>query len=105
MPREDATPITDPDIAQAERRPSHSTPVRITFGDTERTARLHDDATARNLAAQPADPQLPRPQQCGEGRATAREPSLDGAPAGQDLVAGDVATGTRRPPRHPLRPR
>jgi hypothetical protein len=28
------------------------TPLRISFGDTELTARLHDNATARDLAAQ-----------------------------------------------------
>ena len=31
---------------------SDGTPIRITFGDTELTARLHDNATARDLAAQ-----------------------------------------------------
>src|SRR5215211_4454157 len=31
---------------------SEGTPIRITFGDTVLTARLHDNATARDLAAQ-----------------------------------------------------
>src|SRR3954465_8668480 len=31
---------------------SGSTPIRIAFGDTELTARLHGSATARDLAAQ-----------------------------------------------------
>jgi hypothetical protein len=31
---------------------SAGTPIRISFGDTELTARLHDNATARDLAAQ-----------------------------------------------------
>src|SRR3954462_15710613 len=59
------------------------------------TGRWHDNATARDLAAQP---RLPRPQQCGEGRVLARELWLHGAPAGHDPVAG--AIGYWAPDRH-----
>jgi hypothetical protein len=51
------------------------------------TGRWHDNATARDLAAQP---RLPRPQQCGAGRVLARELWLDGASAGHDPVAADI---------------
>jgi hypothetical protein len=71
--------------------PSDSTPVRITFGDTELAARLHDNATARDLAAQ-----LPLTLTFGDHNGVEkaaplpRDLSLDGAPAGHDPVAGDI---------------
>src|SRR4051794_24896486 len=70
---------------------SDGTPIRITVGDTELTARLDDNATARALAAQlpltltfrdhnPVEKTAPLP----------RELSLDGAPDGHDPTAADI---------------
>ena len=70
---------------------SEGTPIRITFGDTELTARLHDNATARDLAAQ-----LPLTLTFGDlndVEKTAplpRELSLEGAPEGDDPEVGDI---------------
>jgi hypothetical protein len=70
---------------------SAGTPIRITFGDTEVTARLLDNATARDLAA--ALPLTLRFRNHNNAEKTAplpRELSLDDAPAGHDPRAGDI---------------
>jgi hypothetical protein len=47
-------PSPSPSLASGDQdaNSSEGTPIRITFGDTVLTARLHDNATARDLAAQ-----------------------------------------------------
>jgi hypothetical protein len=70
---------------------SRGTPIRITFGDTELTARLHDNATARDLAAQLPLTLTFRDHNSVEKTAPLpRELSLDGAPDGHDPAAGDI---------------
>jgi len=67
------------------------TPIKITIGDTVITARLADNATARDLAAQ-----LPLTLTCKdfnhvEKIATLPRPlPTDGAPAGADPDIGDI---------------
>ena len=66
------------------RRPDH-------FGDTELTARLHDNATARDLAAQlPLTLTFRDHNNVEKTAPLPRELSLDGAPAGHDPAAGDI---------------
>src|SRR5215213_2140080 len=43
---------SEPGLSDQDANSSEGTPIRITFGDTVLTARLHDNATARDLAAQ-----------------------------------------------------
>ena len=65
--------------------------MRITFGDTELTARLLDNPTARDLAAQlPLTLTFRDHNNVEKTAPLPRELSLDGAPAGHDPVAGDV---------------
>src|SRR3954453_21127826 len=84
------SPSPTPTAREHNADPSGSTPVRITFGDTDRTVRLHDNATARDLAAQLPLTLTFRDHNSVEKTAPLpRELSLDGAPAGHDPVAGD----------------
>jgi hypothetical protein len=46
------SPSPSPGSGDENANASDGTPIRITFGDTERTARLDDNATARDLVAQ-----------------------------------------------------
>jgi len=86
------SPSPTPTSSEHNAGPSDSTPVRITFGDIELTARLHDNATARDLAAQLPLALTFRDHNSVEKAAPLpRELSLDGAPAGHDPVAGDIA--------------
>src|SRR5215208_4486913 len=48
----DPSPSPSPASGDQDANSSEGTPIRITFGDTELTARLYDNATARDLAAQ-----------------------------------------------------
>ena len=91
-PRRRTRPLSPtPTASEPNARPSVSTAVRITFGDTELTARLHDNATARDLAAQlPLTLIFRDHNQVEKGAPVARKLSLDGAPAGHDPVAGDI---------------
>jgi hypothetical protein len=88
---ETSTPSPSPATDDQETSPADGTPIRITFGDTELTARLDDNATARDLA-----PQLPltltfRDHNNVEKTAPLpRELSLEGAPEGHDPAAGDI---------------
>src|SRR3954465_14584351 len=85
------SPSPTPTSSEHNAGPSDSTPVRITFGDIELTARLHDNATARDLAAQLPLALTFRDHNSVEKAAPLpRELSLDGAPAGHDPVAGDI---------------
>jgi hypothetical protein len=70
---------------------SDGTPIRITFGDTQLTARLHDNATARDLAAQLPLTLTVRDHNNVEKTAPLPlELSLEGAPEGHDPAAGDI---------------
>jgi hypothetical protein len=67
------------------------TPIRISFGDTELTARLLDNATARDLAAQlPLTLTFRDHNQVEKTAPLPRELSLDDAPPGHDPAAGDI---------------
>ena len=70
---------------------SDGTPIRITFGDTELTARLHENATARDLAAQlPLTLTFRDHNNVEKTAPLPRELSTDGAPEGHDPAAGDI---------------
>jgi hypothetical protein len=70
---------------------SDGRPIRITFDDTELTARLHDNATARDLAAQlPLTLTFRDHNNVEKTAPLPRELSLDGAPEGHDPAAGDI---------------
>jgi len=67
------------------------TPIRVTVGDTELTARLDDNATARDLAAQLPLTLTFRDHNSVEKTAPLpRELSLENAPEGHDPSAGDI---------------
>lgn len=69
----------------------NGTPIRITFGNTELTARLDDNATARDLAAQlPLTLTFRDHNNVEKTAPLPRELSLDGAPEGHDPAAGDI---------------
>ena len=70
---------------------SNGTPIRITFGNTELTGRLRDNATARDLAEQLPLTLTFRDHNDAEKTAPLpRKLSVDGAPAGHDPAAGDI---------------
>lgn len=88
---ETSTPSPSPATDDQETSPADGTPIRITFGDTEHTARLHDNATARDLAAQLPLAFTFRDHNNVEKTAPLpRELSLEGAPEGHDPAAGDI---------------
>jgi hypothetical protein len=71
--------------------PSEDRPIRITVGDTELTARLHNNATARDLAAQLPLTLTFRDHNNVEKTASLPcELPLEGAPEGHDPSAGDI---------------
>ena len=91
-PRE-STPDMSPSPARRDQdaNTAEGTPVWITYGDTKLTARLHDNATARDLAAQLPLTLTFRDHNSVEKTAPLpRELSLDGAPEGHDPAAGDI---------------
>ena len=70
---------------------SDLTPIQITFGDTQLTARLDDNATARDLAAQlPLTLTFRDHNHVEKTAPLPRKLSLDDAPAGHDPAAGDI---------------
>ena len=80
-----STSPAPPDDAPSARQ------LRITFGDTELTARLDDNATARDLAAQLPLTLTFRDHNCVEKTAPLpNELSTEGAPDAHDPVAGDL---------------
>jgi|SRR5918994_975535 hypothetical protein len=88
---EPSTPSPSPTSGGHDADASNGTPIRITFGDTELTGRLHDNATARDLAAQLPLTLTFRDHNNAEKTAPLpRELSVDGAPAGHDPAAGDI---------------
>jgi hypothetical protein len=87
------TPSPSPSTASGDQdaEVAGGTPIRITFGDTELTARLDDNATARDLGAQLPLTLTFRDHNNVEKTAPfSRELSLDGAPEGHDPAAGDI---------------
>jgi hypothetical protein len=71
--------------------PSDGTPIRITLGDAELTARLHENPTAHDLAAQLPLTFTFRDHNTVEKTAPLpRKLSLEGAPDGHDPAAGDI---------------
>jgi hypothetical protein len=67
------------------------TPIRITVGDTELTARLDDNATARDLAAQlPLTLTFRDHNNVEKTAPLPRQLSLEGGPVGHDPAAGDL---------------
>ncbi len=70
---------------------SDGTPIRITFGATEITARLEDTATGRDLAGQlPLTLSFRDHDEVEKTAPLPRELSLDGASGGHDPRAGDI---------------
>jgi len=87
----DPSPTPSPVSGDQDVNPSEGTPIRITFGDTELTARLHDNATARDLAAQlPLTLTFRDHNNVEKTAPLPRELSLAGAPEGHDPAAGDI---------------
>jgi hypothetical protein len=85
------SPSPSPASGDQDASASDGTPIRIIFGDTELTARLHDNATARDLAAQLPLTLTVRDHNNVEKTAPLpRELSLDGAPEAHDPAAGDI---------------
>jgi hypothetical protein len=88
--REASTPTPSPSPSPASGD-QEGTPIRITFGDTELTARLDDNATARDLAAQlPLTLTFRDHNNVEKTAPLPRALSLDGAPEGHDPAAGDI---------------
>jgi hypothetical protein len=85
------SPSPSPASGEQDANASDGTPIRVTFGDTELTARLHDNATARDLAAQlPLTVTFRDHNNVEKTAPLPRELSLDGAPEGHDPAAGDI---------------
>jgi hypothetical protein len=88
---ETSTPSPSPATDGQETSPAEGTPIRITFGDTELTARLDDNATARDLAAQlPLTLTFRDHNNVEKTAPLPRELSLEGAPEGHDPAVGDI---------------
>ena len=88
-----SAPPPSPSTASGDQDASAAdgTPIRITFGDTQLTARLHDNATARDLAAQlPLTLSFRDHNNVEKTAPLPRELSLEGAPEGHDPAAGDI---------------
>jgi hypothetical protein len=76
---------------------SDGTAIRITVGDTELTGWLHDNATARDLAAQlPLTLTFRDHTNVEKTTPLPRELSLDGAPERHDPAAGDLEAIARQ---------
>src|SRR5918994_5542206 len=85
------TSTPSPATNDQQTSPADGTPIRITFGDTELSARLEDNATARDLAAQlPLTLSFRDHNNVEKTAPLPRELSLDGAPGGHDPAAGDI---------------
>lgn len=84
-------PSPSPASGDQDANSSEGTPIRITFGYTKLTARLHDNATARDLAAQlPLTLTFSDLNNVEKTAPLHRELSLEGAPEGDDPVVGDI---------------
>jgi hypothetical protein len=79
------------DDGEQDAGASDGMPIQISFGDTQVTARLHDNATARDLAAQLPLTLTFRDHNNAEKTAPLPgELSVDDAPAGHDPAAGHI---------------
>jgi hypothetical protein len=87
-----STPSPEPSQASGDENTTASgTPIRITFGDTELTARLDHNATARGLVAQLPLTLTFRDHNNAEKTAPLpSELSVEGAPEGHDPAAGEI---------------
>src|SRR4051794_33441869 len=86
-----SAPSSSPTSREQDAGASHGTPIRITFGDTELTGRLLDNATARDLGAQlPLTLTFRDHNNVEKTASLPRELSTAGAPDGHDPVAGDI---------------
>jgi hypothetical protein len=95
-----STPAPSPTPSSAsgdqDANSSEGTPIRITFGDTVLTARLHDNATARDLAAQlPLTLTFSDLNNVEKIAPLPRELSLEGAPATGHQTAISSSTTAR----------
>src|SRR5215218_7072544 len=91
MGTSDPSPGPGPASGDQNASARNGIPILITFGNTELTARLDDNATARDLAAQLPLTLTFRDHNDVEKTAPfSRELSLDGAPEGHDPAAGDI---------------
>lgn len=91
----ESTPAPSPSQNRAsgdqDATSSEGTPVRVTFGDAELTARLHDNATARDFAAQlPLTLGFSDLNNVEKTAPLPRKLSLHGAPDGDDPVVGEI---------------
>lgn len=87
----DPSPSPSPAPGDQDANSSEGTPIRITFGDTVLTARLYDNATARDLAAQlPLTLTFSDFNNVEKIAPLPRELSLEGAPEGDDPEVGDI---------------
>jgi hypothetical protein len=87
------TPAPSPNPSPDDQgtNPAERTPIRITFGATQLTARLDDNATARDLAAQlPLTLSFRDHNGVEKTAPLPRELSLDGAPEGHDPSSGEI---------------
>src|SRR4051812_29501906 len=88
--REMTSKASTPD-ERGEKAAAPGTPIRIRVGDARLTARLDDNATAGDLAAQLPLTLTFRDHNSVEKTAPLpRGLSLEGVPAGHDPVAGDI---------------
>jgi hypothetical protein len=86
-----SSPSPSPPSAGPDASASEGTPIRITFGDTELTARLDNNSTARDLAAQlPLTLTFRDHNNVEKTASLPRKLSLDGAPEGHDPAARDI---------------
>jgi hypothetical protein len=84
-------PSSGPSPASGEQDAGARNEIRITFGTTELTARLDDNATARDLTAQlPLTLTFRDHNNVEKTAPLPRELSLDGAPEGHDPAAGEI---------------
>ena len=87
----DPSPSPSPASGNQDTDSSEGTPIRITFDDTVLAARLHDNATARDLAAQlPLTLTFRDHNNVEKTAPLPRELSLEGALEGHDPAAGDI---------------
>jgi hypothetical protein len=85
------SPSPSPASGDQDANSSDGTPIRITFGETVLTARLRDNATARDLAAQlPLTLTFSDFNNVEKIAPLPRELSLEGVPEGDDPVVGDI---------------
>ena len=85
------SPSPSPAPGDQDANPSEGTPIRITFDDTVLAARLHDNATARDLAARlPLTLTFRDHNNVEKTAPLPRELSLEGAAEGHDPAAGDI---------------